>query len=84
MAIGISVNGGIPITGWFTKDNPIKIDENWGYPHFSKSPYLTNKVLNTMASFSPFFTGAVFKSHGLNTSCNESYINCYINQFLDK
>ena len=28
MVIGISVNGGIPIAGWFTKDNPIKIDEN--------------------------------------------------------
>ena len=24
---------------WFVRENPIKMDENWGYPYFRKPPY---------------------------------------------
>ena len=26
--------------GWFTRENPTKMDDNWGYPYFRKPPYL--------------------------------------------
>ena len=28
-----------PIAGWFMKEKPTSMDENWGYPHFRKPPY---------------------------------------------
>ena len=34
-------NGGFhsyPIAGWFMMENPIKMDDKWGYPHFRKPP----------------------------------------------
>ena len=30
--------GYIPQNGWFAKDNPIKMDDEQGYPHFRKPP----------------------------------------------
>jgi len=38
--MGISMNGGSPIAGWFRMENPMKMDDNWGYPHFRKPPNL--------------------------------------------
>ena len=38
--MGGSINGGTPIAGWFTMENSLKIDENWGYPYFRKPPYV--------------------------------------------
>ena len=29
--LGVSINGGTPIAGWFIRENLIKMD--WGYPH---------------------------------------------------
>jgi hypothetical protein len=26
----VSINGDIPIAGWFIMENPTKMDENWG------------------------------------------------------
>ena len=26
--------------GWFMMENPTKMDENWGYPHLWKPPYI--------------------------------------------
>ena len=31
---------GVPQNGWFPKDNPIKMDDDWGYPQFRKPPYI--------------------------------------------
>ena len=28
---GVSINGGTPIAGWFIVENPIKMDDDWGY-----------------------------------------------------
>ena len=38
-----SIHGGFPEmgvlqTGWFLRENPIKMNENWGYPYFRKPP----------------------------------------------
>ena len=33
------LNWGVPQNGWFLRENPIKIDDDWGYPHFRKPPY---------------------------------------------
>ena len=30
---------GVPPNGWFMRENPIKLDDDWGYPHFRKPPY---------------------------------------------
>ena len=44
----VSINWGIQ-NGWFTKENPIKMDDLWGHPYFRKPPfvyvwfYLTSK-----------------------------------------
>ena len=41
--MGVSINGGTPIAGWFIKKNHGKSIYKWmiwGYPHFRKSPYI--------------------------------------------
>ena len=35
----VSIHGGTPIAGWFTREHPRKMD-NWGYPYFRKPPYI--------------------------------------------
>ena len=29
-----------PIAGWFIRENPMNIDDNWGYPHEETSRYM--------------------------------------------
>ena len=52
---GFHSHGGNPkLAGWFILENPkqkwMKMDENWGYPHFRKPPYdrmiLTRSILD--------------------------------------
>ena len=32
---------GVPsIVGWFIRENPIEMDDDWGYPYFKKPPYI--------------------------------------------
>ena len=31
--MGVSVNGGTPKTDGYFRENPTKIDDDWGYPH---------------------------------------------------
>ena len=35
----LSVNGGTPKAGWFIKEDPTKMDDDWGYPYFWKPPH---------------------------------------------
>ena len=35
---------GVPKNGWFLKDNPIKMDDDWGCPHFRKPPNMVDIV----------------------------------------
>ena len=36
--MGVSING-VPPNAWFIRENPIKVDDDWGYPYFRKTPY---------------------------------------------
>ena len=31
---------GVPQNGWFIRENPIKMDDDWGYPYFRKPRYI--------------------------------------------
>ena len=31
---------GICNNGWFIRENPIKMDDDWGYPYLRKPPYV--------------------------------------------
>ena len=31
--LGVSINGGTPIAGWFIREYPIRMDDDWGYPY---------------------------------------------------
>ena len=31
---------GCPKNAWFTVENPIQMDDNWGYPYFRKPPHI--------------------------------------------
>ena len=35
----VSINGESPIAGWFIRENPTNMDDNWGYPYFRKPSY---------------------------------------------
>ena len=37
--MGVSIVIGVPKNGWFIRENPIKLDDDWGYPHIRKLPY---------------------------------------------
>ena len=30
--MGVSINGDTPVAGWFIRENPIKMDDDWGTP----------------------------------------------------
>ena len=38
--LGGSIVMGVPQNGWFIVENPLIIDENWGYPHVRKAPFV--------------------------------------------
>ena len=38
--IQVSINMGTPIAGWFIRENPIQMDDDWGYPYFRKPSYM--------------------------------------------
>ena len=42
--MGYRIKWGIPLNGWFIKENPAKHDENLGYPHFEESPSWKRKT----------------------------------------
>ena len=34
--MGVSIVMGVPQNGWFIRENPRKMDDDWGYPYFPK------------------------------------------------
>ena len=41
--MGVSINGGTPIAGWFVKCH-LELDDDWRYPYFRKPPYATHDI----------------------------------------
>ena len=43
---GLFINGSTPKLAWFTMENAISMDDDWGYPYFMKPSYdpITNEV----------------------------------------
>ena len=41
---------GVPKNGWFIMEKTIKMDDDWGYPHFRKPPYLNSSTSTMKAS----------------------------------
>ena len=36
--MGVSIVMGVPQNSWVRKENPMKADDDWGYPYFRKPP----------------------------------------------
>ena len=41
--VGKPIDEGSILNGWFAMENPIEVDDDWGYPHFRKPPYLVGE-----------------------------------------
>ena len=48
--MGRSMAMGVSQTGWFIRQNLIKMDDDWGYPYFRKPPYWENDELKSVVS----------------------------------
>ena len=52
--------GDPPIAGWFTMENPIKMDDDWGYPNDSGNLHMFQRTMGELDNY-----GDVLR-HGLS------------------
>ena len=44
----VSIVMGVPPNGWFIRDNPTKMDDDWGYPYFRTPPNVDESAASTL------------------------------------
>ena len=61
-------HGGTPLAGWFIRKNPIKMDDDWGYPYFRKPPNVEVSLAELppkMSEFVKISRNSLMRNHGI-------------------
>ena len=53
--MGVFINEGTQIAGWFVRENPTKMDENWGTPMTQETPESSDVCFCYVSDFSLYF-----------------------------